>query len=186
VAFALSPAARQALRALFREHRIERRYSALVEGEPRGEQGVVDLPIRDAYAGGKRGVAREGEPSRAALTRWRIVERFPGAALLDIELETGRQHQIRVHLAHIGHPVLGDVTYRAKGGRHPPVAARRPLLHARLLAFLHPLTGVAVRAESPLPQDFLQAVEALKARSSARAPLTRSRRAGPRGSAGAP
>jgi 23S rRNA pseudouridine1911/1915/1917 synthase len=186
VAFALSPAARQALRTLFREHRIERRYSALVEGEPRGEGGLVDLPIRDAYAGGKRGIAKGGEASRPAHTRWSVVERFPGATLLDIELGTGRQHQIRVHLAHIGHPVLGDATYRGKGGRHPPVAARRPLLHARLLAFLHPLTGVAVRAESPLPQDFRQAVEALRARSSAKAPLTRSRRAGPRGSAGAP
>jgi 23S rRNA pseudouridine1911/1915/1917 synthase len=186
VAFALSPAARQELRALFRQHRIERRYSAIVEGEPRGEEGVVDLPIRDAYAGGKRGVAREGEPSRPALTRWKVVERLSGAALLDIELETGRQHQIRVHLAHIGHPILGDAAYRRKEGRHPPVAARRPLLHARLLAFVHPLTGVAIRAESPLPEDFQRTIGALRAPLPGGASLRRSRRAGPRGSAGAP
>jgi 23S rRNA pseudouridine1911/1915/1917 synthase len=186
VAFALSPAARHELRALFRQHRIERRYSALVEGEPRAEQGVVDLPIRDAYAGGKRGVAHEGEPSRPALTRWRVVERFPGAALLEVELDTGRQHQIRIHLAHIGHPVVGDVKYRERAVRHPPVVSRRPLLHARLLAFVHPLSGVAVRVESPLPEDFQRAIEALRARPPGRRPSTRSRRAGPRGSAGAP
>jgi len=163
VAFALSHVARQALRTLFREHRIERRYAALVEGETRGDRGVVDLPIRDVYAGGKRGVAREDEPSRPALTRWTVVERLPGATLLDVELGTGRQHQIRVHLAHIGHPVLGDTKYRRQGIRHLPLSARRPLLHARLLAFTHPITSQAVRAESPLPEDFRWALASLAA-----------------------
>jgi len=164
VAFALSQEARRALRALFNAHRIERRYTALVEGDPRGERGVVDLPLRDAYAGGKRGVAREGEPSRSALTRWTVIERFHGATLLDVELGTGRQHQIRVHLAHIGHPVLGDATYGPDKPQRPPLPLRRPMLHARLLAFVHPLTATAVRVESPLPDDFQRAIAALRAR----------------------
>jgi 23S rRNA pseudouridine1911/1915/1917 synthase len=162
LAFALTPEARSAIRTLFRDHRMERRYAALVEGEPRTDEGVVDVPIRDSYAGGKRGVARAGEASRPALTRFRVVERFRGAALLDVDLGTGRQHQIRVHLAHVGHPILGDVVYRSEAAPRIPLALRRPMLHARILAFTHPLTGVAVRAESPLPADFVQAVKALR------------------------
>jgi 23S rRNA pseudouridine1911/1915/1917 synthase len=162
LAFALTPEARSALRTLFRDHRMERRYAVLVEGEPRSDKGVVDLPIRDSYAGGKRGVAKAGEASRPALTRFSVVERFQGAALLDVELGTGRQHQIRVHLAHVGHAVLGDVVYRSEAARRLPLALRRPMLHARILAFTHPLTGTAVRAESPLPADFAQALKTLR------------------------
>jgi 23S rRNA pseudouridine1911/1915/1917 synthase len=161
LAFALDAPTRQALRALFREHRIERRYTALVEGTPESEGGEVTLPIRDAYVGGKRGVALHGEASRPALTRWRVIERFRGAALLDVELGTGRQHQIRIHLAHVGHPVIGDEAYRPAGAK-APVNARRPLLHARLLGFLHPLTARSVRAESPLPEDFRRALATLR------------------------
>jgi 23S rRNA pseudouridine1911/1915/1917 synthase len=163
VAFALSPAVRPPMRALFREHRIERRYAALVQGDPRGERGRVDRPIHDAYEGGRRRVARPGEPSRPALTLWTVVERFAGAALLDVELRTGRQHQIRVHLAHVGTPILGDSVYgRARAGSGGPPAAPRQMLHARLLAFAHPLSGRPVRAESPLPTDFRAAIAALR------------------------
>jgi 23S rRNA pseudouridine1911/1915/1917 synthase len=163
LAFALSPAARPALRALFREHRIERRYVALVQGEPREDRGVVDLAIHDAYEGGRRRVARPGEASLPALTRWTVRERFAGAALLDVELQTGRQHQIRIHLAHVGIPVLGDPVYgRDRRASRPPVAAPRQMLHAGLLAFAHPLTGLAVRAESPLPPDFRKVLAALR------------------------
>lgn len=164
LAFALTPEARSALRALFRDHRMERRYAALVQGEPSVEKGVVDLPIRDSYAGGKRGVAKDGEASRPAVTRFTVVERFPGAALLEVDLGTGRQHQIRVHLAHIGLPIVGDAVYRPDAGRRAPIAARRPMLHARTLSFTHPLTGIPVRAESPLPEDFGQALRSLRTR----------------------
>jgi 23S rRNA pseudouridine1911/1915/1917 synthase len=163
LAFALSPAARPPLRALFREHRIERRYAALVLGDPRGEHGRIDLPIHDAYEGGRRRVARAGEPSRPALTLWTVVERFAGAALLDVELATGRQHQIRVHLAAIGIPILGDPVYgRRRSGADGAPAAPRQMLHARLLAFTHPLSGRPVRAESPLPADFQAVVRSLR------------------------
>jgi 23S rRNA pseudouridine1911/1915/1917 synthase len=160
--FALDPETRDGLRALFRHHHIERRYLALVAGAPGGERGEVDLALRDEYEGGRRGVARPGEAARPALTRWRVVERFPGAALLEVDLETGRQHQIRVHLAHVGLPVLGDSVY-GKDVR-AAVTARRQMLHARRLGFTHPATGLPLRVESPLPPDFQKALSALRAK----------------------
>jgi 23S rRNA pseudouridine1911/1915/1917 synthase len=162
--FALSPEARSGLIDAFRDHRIERRYVALVAGAPRAEAGSVDAPLREAYVSGRRGVARRGEPARPALTRWRVRERFPRASLLEVELETGRQHQVRIHLAHVGLPVLGDEVY---GGKAPsPVRVPRQMLHARTLAFAHPITGEPVRADSPLPEDFARVVEALRRQAS--------------------
>ena len=160
--FALSPAARSGLIGLFREHRIARRYHALVDGAPPADDGVVDRPLRDAYVSGRRAVARPGEPGRPALTRWRVVERLPGAALLEVEIATGRQHQIRVHLAHLRLPVLGDPVYGPPPSHRPPVRVRRQMLHAGALGFVHPITGEAVRVESPRPADFREALSALR------------------------
>ncbi|HUG53950.1 MAG TPA: RluA family pseudouridine synthase, partial [Vicinamibacteria bacterium] len=163
LAFALSPGVRATLRSMFRAHRMERRYAALVEGSPPEEEGAVDLPIHEGYQAGRRRLSRPGEPSLPARTRWRVVERFAGAALLEVELETGRQHQIRLHLAHLGLPVLGDPVYRPPG-RRPPVAVPRQMLHARRLAFAHPTTGAPVVAQSPLPADVRKALSLLRAR----------------------
>jgi 23S rRNA pseudouridine1911/1915/1917 synthase len=151
LAFALSHEAADGLIALFRDHRIERVYRALVLGAPEADEGRVDAPIRERYAGGRRGVARPGEESREARSHWRVIERLPSAALVEVRLETGRQHQIRAHLAHVGLPVLGDEVYgpRAKGLRLP-----RVMLHAAVLGFVHPVAGTSVRVESPLPADF--------------------------------
>jgi 23S rRNA pseudouridine1911/1915/1917 synthase len=157
IAFALSAEARAGLIRTFRDHRIERVYLALVAGEPGGESGVVDVPLRSEWTGGRKGVARGGEPAEQAVTRWRVRERFAGAALLELSLETGRQHQIRVHLAHVGLPILGDPVY----GREAALA-RRPLLHASRLAFAHPLTGERVAVESPLPADMARALASLR------------------------
>ncbi len=164
LAFALSPAARSGLIALFRQHRIVRRYAALVEGVPRQDAGTVDAPLHEAYVQGRRRVARPGEEeARPAVTRWRVRERLAGAALVDVELDTGRQHQIRVHLAHAGLPVLGDPVYRRRAGP-PPLAVPRQMLHAAVLGFRHPLRGEDVLVESPLPPDFLSALEHLRSR----------------------
>jgi 23S rRNA pseudouridine1911/1915/1917 synthase len=169
--FAKSPESRQALIGLFSRHAIERRYLALVAGSPPADAGLVDAPIKDAYEGGRRGVAKGDEPSQPARTRWRVVERFAEAALLEVMLETGRQHQVRVHLSHIGLPVLGDSRYGReepgnKASRARPrarVRLRRQMLHAGRLAFVHPLTGAKIEVESPLPEDFLATLQALRA-----------------------
>ena len=184
IAFALSREARGGLIRTFRDHRIERLYLAIVEGEPPAEKGTVEAPLREAWVSGRRGVAKPGEASRDARTHWRVRERLPGAALLEVELETGRQHQIRIHLAHVGLPILGDPVYgRAAHGR--PLA-RRPMLHAFRLAFAHPITGQRVAAESPLPEDFQKALAALRRGSGAAQETDGLRRAGslPRSRAG--
>ena len=140
-------------------------------GAPRADQGTIDAPIHDAYEGGRRRIAKPGEPSREAVTRFKVLERFEGGALLEVELETGRQHQIRLHLAHIGLTVLGDPVYgradRKAPATHAP-AAPRQMLHARTLAFSHPRTGASVRVESPLPADFAEALKRAAPRPCAR------------------
>ena len=162
LAFALSREARAGLIETFRHHRIERVYLAIVEGEPNADAGTVDAPLRQAWVSGRRGVAKPGEEQEPARTHWRVRERLPGAALLEVRLETGRQHQIRIHLAHVGLPILGDPVYGRPASGRP--LARRPMLHAFRLAFAHPLTGEPVKAESPLPDDFHAALVALRAR----------------------
>jgi 23S rRNA pseudouridine1911/1915/1917 synthase len=172
VAFALSREARSGLIDTFRRHRIERRYLAVVEGEPPAEEGTIDAPIREEWVSGRRGVARPGEPGREARTHFRVRERFPGGALLEVELETGRQHQIRIHLAHAGMPIAGDPVYGRAAAAHPTrrAAARRPLLHAFRLAFPHPITGERVAAESPVPEDFRRALAARRGGAPRRGP----------------
>jgi 23S rRNA pseudouridine1911/1915/1917 synthase len=160
LAFALTREARAALIRAFREHRIERLYLALVAPPPREDRGIVDLPLRDSWQGGRRGVARPGEASKPALTRWRVRARYSGAALLEVLLGTGRQHQIRVHLAHAGMPVVGDRIYG--GGKGP--RASRPMLHAASLRFAHPVSGAEVSVASALPADFERALSALRER----------------------
>ncbi len=177
--FALSTEARAGLLRTFRGHHIERSYLALVAGEPAAEQGEIDVPLREAWISGRKGVARRGEPARPALTRWRVLERLGGAALLEVRPETGRQHQIRVHLAHVGLSVLGDPVYgrqaqapaNVSGAGHPgarqspaiAALAQRPMLHARRLAFAHPISGEPVVVESPLPEDMKRVLAALRA-----------------------
>ena len=160
LAVALDPTTRRELRALFADHRIERKYAAIVAGSPRTDQGTVDAPIHDVYKGGKRRIARPGEPAREAVTRFVVVERFPAAALLEVTLETGRQHQIRVHLAHLGLPILGDTVYGPETARGP--GAPRQMLHARVLAFEHPRTAASIRVDAPLPDDFRAVLARLK------------------------
>jgi 23S rRNA pseudouridine1911/1915/1917 synthase len=174
LAFALSREARSGLIRTFRAHRIDRVYLAVVEGEPREERGEVQAPLRDTWVSGRRGVARGDEPAVSARTRWRVRERFPEATLLEVELDTGRQHQIRVHLAHVGLPVVGDRVYGGpRRGAGPP--ARRPMLHSFRLAFDHPVHGRRVDVSCPPPEDFLRVVEDLRRRARAGRPPRRSR-----------
>lgn len=161
LAIALSRECHAAGRAAFREHAFVRRYLALVEGAPRRDQGTIDLKIAEEYEGGRRHIARDDEePSRPAVTHYRVKERFPKAALLEVELDTGRQHQIRLHLRAIGHPIIGDGVY----GRRERPEGSRPFLHACRLAFPHPLTGAPVDCESAPPSDFTGALRRLRGR----------------------
>jgi len=165
VAVALSRECHAAGRAAFRDHAFLRRYLALVEGVPKNASGTIDLPIADEYESGKRHIARdEDEPSRHAITHYRVKERFPSSALLEVELDTGRQHQIRLHLRAIGHPIVGDGVY----GRKERSWGSRPFLHACKLAFPHPLTGQPIDCESDPPKDFADALKRLRAGASRR------------------
>ena len=160
VAIALSRECHAAGRAAFRDHAFLRRYLALVEGVPKTSSGTIDLPIADEYESGKRHIARdEDEPSRHAVTHYRVKERFPRGALLEVELDTGRQHQIRLHLRAIGHPIVGDGVYGSK----EKASGSRPFLHACKLAFPHPLTAQPVDCESDPPKDFADALRRARA-----------------------
>ena len=158
MAFAFSPDARAGLIDAFRDHRIERRYLALVGGVPREGRGSGGRPAarglreRAARSGAARR-ARRGPRSRVGGSR----SDSRGAALLEVDLKTGRQHQVRMHLAHIGLPVLGDPVYGARD--RPPVPVSRQMLHAQHPRLRTPAcTGEPVRAMSPLPEDFTQAL----------------------------
>jgi 23S rRNA pseudouridine1911/1915/1917 synthase len=162
VVFARNRETLRYLQDLFREHAIEREYVALVEGHP-PEAGRLDADlVRDAGLG-RRGVAKRGERGVRAVTRYRVLERWPAAALVSVRLETGRTHQIRVHFSAAGHPVLGDPVYR-RAGASPAIEVPRQMLHARRLGFAHPRTGAPVSAESPLPADFTDAIARLRRR----------------------
>ncbi len=158
---ARTPGAYRSLVDQLAGRRVSRGYEALVIGTVDGEAGVVDAPIgRSVSAPTRMAVSRKGKPAR---TRYQVVKRFslPAAAtLLGVALDTGRTHQIRVHLSAIGHPVVGDDVY-GRGRSLPGPALARPFLHAVSLAFEHPATGEPVSFESPLPEDLSRQLAAL-------------------------
>ena len=159
VLFARTPPAHRQLDALLRGHALRREYLALVHGRVPDDAGTVDAPIgRDPAEPARRAVRADGAPAR---TRFRVLERFPGATLLRLELDTGRTHQVRVHLRHLGHPVLGDPVYGPGGPQ--PIA--RQALHAARLSYPHPATGAPAVFESPLPPDMVELRERLRAAS---------------------
>jgi len=156
---ARTPAALADLGDQFRRREISKDYLALVWGAPRQARGVVDQPIgRHPVQRKKMAVRARG---RVATTRYEVVERLGRIALVRAHPETGRTHQIRVHLAAIGHPVVADSLY-ARG--HPGQAdlIARQALHAEAIAFRHPGTGERLRIEAPLPDDFAAALAALR------------------------
>ncbi len=138
----------------FADHTATRRYEALVWGHPAAPHGIIDAPIgRDRRDPLKMAVVADG---RAARTEYEVSTRFDRpaeVARVRCRLETGRTHQIRVHLTSIGHPLVGDTVY---GGRRPTLGLTRPFLHAAELAFDHPATGERVTFESPLPADLVE------------------------------
>jgi 23S rRNA pseudouridine1911/1915/1917 synthase len=147
------------LKRAFKERTVDKRYSALVQGHPDPTSGTIDAPIgRHPGSDWKFAVVADGRPS---VTHYATEEAFRAATLLDVHLETGRTHQIRVHMAAVRHPCVGDLTY----GADPVLAKRlgltRQWLHARELGFVHPGTGERVRYQSPFPQDLQHALDVL-------------------------
>jgi 23S rRNA pseudouridine1911/1915/1917 synthase len=158
---ALSPEAFVGLSALIAERAVTRRYTALVDGVPATRRATIDAPIGRSPSGRTRFVVDAG--GRRAVTHYDVEEDFGRAAALDVRLETGRTHQIRVHMAAIGHPVSGDLVYGASPVLAAELGLERPALHARRLVFPHPLTGEPVDVTEPLPADLAEALARLRA-----------------------
>jgi 23S rRNA pseudouridine1911/1915/1917 synthase len=155
---ARSPEAHERLQDLVRRREVERRYLALVHGRPRSRTGRIEAPIgRDRRDRTRHSL--DTETPRDAVTHFDVLELLPQHALLDVRLETGRTHQIRVHLEAIDLPVAGDPVYGVRGD----LGLSRQFLHAHRLRFVHPFTGDEVDVGSPLPADLAAALERARA-----------------------
>ena len=147
---ARTPEAYDGLVAMLAAHDVERRYAALVWGTLDSPRGVIDAPIGRSVRRPTRMAVRGRAASPAPSTTSQAVYTDPVVSLLECRLETGRTHQIRVHLQAIGHPVVGDAAY---SGARDGIALGRPFLHAGGLAFAHPVTGAMVEVTEPLPPE---------------------------------
>jgi 23S rRNA pseudouridine1911/1915/1917 synthase len=169
IVIAKDDAAHRGLAAQFAARTVEKRYLAVVHGVPRAKRGTIEGAI------GRHPVHRKkmavGAPrGRAAKSTWEVEEPLDGAALLAVRIHTGRTHQVRVHLASAGHPLVGDATYgggRVPSSRSPAARAAierfpRPALHAASLAFTHPLTGAPIALDAPLPGDLSALISTLR------------------------
>jgi 23S rRNA pseudouridine1911/1915/1917 synthase len=149
------------LKRAFKERTVDKRYHAVVQGLPDPSKGTIDAPIdRHPKHDYRFAVVEGGRPS---VTHYEVAEAFPNASLVDVKLETGRTHQIRVHFSALRHPCVGDITY----GADPVLAKRlgltRQWLHARTLGFEHPADGRWVEFTSPYPADLQHALDLLRA-----------------------
>ena len=155
---AKNDAAHLGLAAQLADHTLARTYECLAVGNFREDSGTVDAPIGRHPVDRKRmAVVRQG--GREAVTHWEVIARYPGVTHLRCRLETGRTHQIRVHLAYIGHPILGDTVY---GAKKPVAGLTGQCLHAVGLRFIHPRTGEPVELTCPLPEEFVRMLEKLR------------------------
>ncbi|MEO7365982.1 MAG: RluA family pseudouridine synthase [Sphingomicrobium sp.] len=157
--------AHEGLARQFAAHSIERRYLAIVSGVPRTSGGTIDAPLARSSSNRKKiAVVAEGRGKRA-VTHWKRLTPLRDAALVECRLETGRTHQVRVHMASIGHPLLGDPFYGGSGKTHRKLlndlSFDRQALHAATLGFIHPLTKQHLSFESPMPADMQELFSAL-------------------------
>lgn len=157
------------LAAQFKSRKVLKRYLAVVYGVPSRPAGTIDLPI-GRHPLDRKKMSGNSRTARSALTHWRRLEVFKGACLLELEIHTGRTHQIRVHCQSMGHPVVGDPVYANRAYRNQLAgvsaetaralaATKRQMLHARLLSFVHPLSGTPISVQAPIPPDMIQLVE---------------------------
>ncbi|HVU30721.1 MAG TPA: RluA family pseudouridine synthase [Sphingomicrobium sp.] len=157
--------AHEGLARQFAAHSIDRRYLAIVDGVPRVPSGTVDAPLARSATNRKKISIVEGERGKRAVTHWKRLEALHGSALVECRLETGRTHQVRVHMASIGHPLLGDPVYGRAGRTHGKVLKElgfeRQALHAAELGFTHPVTKNRLSFSSPMPTDMQELKRAL-------------------------
>ena len=153
---AKNDAAHEALARQFALHTAHREYLCLIHGNLKEDDGTIDAPIGRHKTDRKRMAVTED--GRHAVTHWHVLERFGTETLLDVKLETGRTHQIRVHMAYIRHPILGDEVY---GSAAPKLGLNGQALHGYRLTFVHPRTGETMSFTAPLPQDFVTALKRL-------------------------
>ena len=151
--------AHQCLSAQLQDHSLARTYECVVVGNLKADSGTVDAPIgRHPVDRKKMAVVSNGRP---AMTHWEVIARYGGYTHVRCRLETGRTHQIRVHMAHIGHPILGDTVY---GAKKPVPGLQGQCLHAVGLRFIHPRTGEVVECSCPLPEEFREVLRKLAAK----------------------
>ena len=139
-------------------HSITRKYRAVVQGNLKDDEGTVEGPI-GRHTTDRKKMAINYKNGKEAITHYRVLERFGNATYIECQLETGRTHQIRVHMASIGHPLLGDTTY---GSSKNPYHLQGQALHAMVLGFLHPVTNEYMEFTAPLPEYFLKLLEKLR------------------------
>jgi 23S rRNA pseudouridine1911/1915/1917 synthase len=149
----------------FAAHSIGRRYLAIVNGVPKANKGTIDAPLARSTADRKKIAIVEGRRGKRAVTHWKRLEILNDAALVECRLETGRTHQVRVHMASIGHPMLGDPVYGRSGRTHSKLLKElkfhRQALHATKLEFTHPITRHRLSFDSPMPADMQELFNAL-------------------------
>jgi 23S rRNA pseudouridine1911/1915/1917 synthase len=162
---AKSDVAHEGLARQFAAHSIDRRYLAIVSGVPKTAEGTVDAPLARSAANRKKIAIVEGRRGKRAVTHWRRLAVLRDAALVECRLETGRTHQVRVHMASIGHPLVGDPVYGRAGKTHGKILKElqfhRQALHAAELGFTHPVTKHRLSFSSPMPADMQELFNAL-------------------------
>ncbi len=145
------------LAQMLQDYEVTRKYHAIVHGNFKDEEGFIDAPI-GRHSGDRTKMAITQSNSKEALTFYRVLEQFKGFSHVEVTLHTGRTHQIRVHMAHIGHPILGDLTY---GPKKQPFSRTGPLLHAKMLGFNHPTSNEYMAVDCPLPVFFQSTIDNL-------------------------
>ena len=157
--------AHEGLARQFAAHSIDRRYLAIVSGVPKTAQGTIDAPLARSAANRKKIAIVEGSRGKRAVTHWKRLKALKDAALVECRLETGRTHQVRVHMASIGHPLVGDPVYGRSGKTHgkllKTLGFHRQALHAAELGFVHPVSRRRLSFASPMPPDMQELMAAL-------------------------
>ena len=154
---AKTDAAHQGLSDALKKREVKKTYIALVKGGLKEDEGVIRESV-GRHARDRKKMAAGGAKGREAVTRWRVIERFRGFTLLEVAPETGRTHQIRVHLTHIGHPIVGDPVYGPDPAAAAKLGLKRQFLHAAGLSFTHPVTGREISLSDGLPADLKEAL----------------------------